>query len=145
MKSDIEIVKLVRNEIAGSGLEKAVKSANGKLSDRGRPNGSDKEDIVVSVLSNEGAGQIQQAYVNVNVYVKDQWNSETKGWERHTQRVGELCDLSKFLFSIRGDGWHAVPKECRQKVFPLGTSFEDGHTEHFINNKIYIKINNEEV
>lgn len=140
MKSDIEIAKFVRSKIAGSELEKSV---TGKLSDRGRPNGSDMEDIVIAVLSNEGAGQIQQAFVNVNVYVKDQWNSDTKGWEQHTRRLLELCDLSKFLFSIRGEGWHAVPRECSQKVFPLGISFEDGHTEHFINNKIYIEINNE--
>ena len=140
MKSDVEITKFVRGKIVGSGLEKVV---NGKLSDRGRPNGSDREDIVVTVLSNEGAGQIQQAFVNVNVYVKDQYNGGTKAWEAHTSRICELCDLCKFLFSIRGDGWHAVPKECSQKVFPLGSSFEDGHTERFINNKIYIEINNE--
>ena len=145
MKSDIEIAKLVRSRITESSLEASVKPTGGKLSDRGRPNGSDKEDIVISVLSNEGAGQIQQAFVNVNIYVKDQWNEETKGWEQHTKRVFELCEKSKFLFSIIGDGWHVVPNKSSQKVFPLGTSFEDGHTEHFINNKIYIEINNEEV
>ena len=140
MKSDVEIAKFVRSKILGSGLPEAV---NGKLSDRGRPNGSDKEDIVIAVLSNEGAGQMQQAFVNVNIYVRDQWNVETKAWEQHTDRIGELCELSKFLFSIRGGDYHAVPQESLQKVFPLGTTFEDGHTEHFINNKIYIEINNE--
>ena len=140
MKSDIEIVKFVRSKIVGSKLEKAV---NGKLTYRGRPNGSEMEDIVISVLSNEGAGQMQQVFVNVNVYVKDQYNSETKAWEAYTQRIDDLCNLCKFLFSIREGDYHAVPQESSQKVFPLGTSFEDGHTEHFINNKIYIKINNE--
>lgn len=101
------------------------------------------EDIVISVLSNEGAGQMQQVFVNVNVYVKDQYNSETKAWEAYTQRIDDLCNLCKFLFSIREGDYHAVSQESSQKVFPLGTSFEDGHTEHFINNKIYIKINNE--
>ena len=142
MKSDIEIAKFVRNKIAGSELEKAV---TGILSDRGRPANSDKEDIVVAVLSNDGAGQMQKAFVNVNVYVKDQYNRRTKAWEQHTNRLSELCELSKFLFSIRGGDYHAVPKESSQKVMPLGVSFEDGHTEHFINNKIYIEINNEEV
>ena len=97
MKSDVEIKKFVRGKIKGSDLERAV---TGKLSDKGRPNGSEKEDIVISVLSNEGAGQIQQAFVNVNIYVKDQWNAETKAWEEHTKRTGKLCELSKFLFSI---------------------------------------------
>ncbi len=140
MKSDVEIAKFVRSKIVGSELAEAV---NGKLSDRSRPHGSDKEDIVIAVLSNEGAGQLQQAFVNVNVYVKDQWNSETKDWEQHTSRIGVLCNLCKFLFSIRDGDYHAVPRESKQKVFPLGTSFEDGHTEHFINNKIYLEINNE--
>lgn len=140
MKSDVEIAKFVRNKILGSEL---MASIHGELSDRGRPNGSDREDIVVSVLSNEGAGQMQNSFVNVNIYVRDQWNAETKAWEKHTKRVGELCALSKFLFSIRGGDYHAVPSKSSQKVFPLGTSFEDGHTEHFINNKIYIEINNE--
>ena len=142
MKSDVEIAKFVRGKIVGSALEKAV---NGKLTDRGRPNGSDMEDIVIAVLSNEGAGQTQQAFVNVNVYVKDQWNAETKSWAQHTFRIGEICSLCKFLFSIREGDYHAVPSKSIQKVFPLGTSFEDGHTEHFISNKIYLEINNEEV
>ena len=95
MKSDIEISKFVYHKIKGSILERSV---TGKLSDRGRPDKSDKEDIVISVLANEGCGQIQRAYVNVNVYVRDQWNSRTKAWEKHTLRIGELCDLCKFLF-----------------------------------------------
>ena len=73
MKSDIEIQKFVYHKIKGTDLERNV---TGKLSDRGRPNKSDKEDIVISILANEGCGQIQRAYVNVNVYVSDQWNSE---------------------------------------------------------------------
>lgn len=140
MKSDIEIAKFVRSKIVGSELEKAV---NGKLNDRGRPNGSDKEDIVIAVLSNEGAGQNQQAFVNVNVYVKDLWNDTTNSWEQDTIRIGALCEKSKFLFSIRDGDFHAVPSQSLQKTMPTGVSFEDGHTEHFINNKIYIEINNE--
>lgn len=140
MKSDVEIAKYVYHAIKGSGLEKEV---TGKLSDRGRPAGSDKEDIVISVLANEGCGQIQRAYVNVNVYVRDQWNTGTKAWEKHTARVGELCGLCKFLFTLHGDGIHTVPSECSQKTNPTGVSFEDGHTEHFINNKLYIEICNE--
>ena len=140
MKSDIEIAKFVYHKIKGSSLEKDV---TGKLSDRGRPDKSDKEDIVISVLANEGCGQIQRAYVNVNVYVCDQWNSSTKSWEKHTERVGKLCELSKFLFNMHEEEYHIVPRECSQKVMPTGVSFESGHTEHFINNKLYIEICNE--
>lgn len=141
MKSDVEIAKFVYREIKGSDLERNV---TGKLSDRGRPDKSDKEDIVISVLANDGCGQIQRAYVNVNVYVRDQWNAGTKAWEKHTGRVGELCDLCKFLFHLYGDGIHADPEKCRQKTEPTGVTFGDGHTEHYINNKLYIEICNDE-
>lgn len=140
MKSDVEIAKFVYHKIKGSRLEQVV---TGKLSDRGRPNQSDKEDIVISILANDGCGQIQLAYVNVNVYVKDQWNAETKSWEKDTIRVGELCELCKFLFSVYDAGIHVIPSKSKQKVNPTGVSFEDGHTEHFINNKLYIEICNE--
>ena len=124
MKSDIEIAKFVYHKIKGSSLESDI---TGKLSDRGRPNKSHKEDIVISVLANEGCGQIQRAYVNVNIYVQDQWNSGTKTWEKDTVRIGELCDLCKFLFYIRKEEFHTVPSECSQKVMSTGVSFEDGH------------------
>lgn len=140
MKSDVEIAKFVYHAIKGSELHNAV---SGKLSDRGRPNGSELEDIVISVLANEGCGQIQNAFVNVNIYIKDTWNSQTKAWEQSTQRVGEVCDLSKFLFSIRKDVMHVVPYKSKQKVNPTGAMFEDGHTEHYINNKLYIEIAND--
>ncbi len=141
MKTDIEIAKFVRRKIEGTELAQAV---SGKLSDRGRPKNSDKEDIVISILANEGCGQIQLAYVNVNVYVKDVYNNETKAWEEATIRIGELCGLSKFLFELRGGFWHTVPKHCSQRVAPTNTEFQDGHTEHFINNKLYIEIYNED-
>lgn len=140
MKSDIEIQKFVYHKIKGTDLERNV---TGKLSDRGRPNKSDKEDIVISILANEGCGQIQRAYVNVNVYVSDQWNSETKSWEIDTERISELCELCKFLVSIRKDEYHTIPSKCSQNTNPTNVSYENGHTEHFINNKLYIEINNE--
>lgn len=140
MKSDIEIAKFVYHKIKGTDLERNV---TGKLSDRGRPNKSEKEDIVISVLANEGCGQIQRAYVNVNVYVSDIWNSETKAWEKDTIRISEICNLSKFLFSVFDIGIHVVPSECNQKVYSTNISFENGHTEHFINNKLYVEICNE--
>ncbi len=140
MKSDIDIKDFVYHKVKGSELEKQV---TGKLSKKGRPAKSDKEDIVISVLANEGCGQIQRAYVNVNVYVKDQWNVGTKSWEEHTNRIGKLCEMSNSLFSIRGGDFHTVPSRCSQKVMPTGVTFEDGHTEHFINNKLFIEINNE--
>lgn len=57
MKSDIEIAKFVYHKIKGTELERNV---SGKLSDRGRPNKSDKEDIVISVLAMKVAGKYNE-------------------------------------------------------------------------------------
>ena len=67
MKTDIDIKDDMYGIIKGSALSKAV---TGKLSKTLRPAGSYKEDIVISILANNNA-QLQEAYVNVNIYVKD--------------------------------------------------------------------------
>lgn len=140
MKSDIEIQKWLYHQIKGTELYDSV---SGVLSDRGRPPGSELEDIVISVLANNGTGQIQTAYANVNIYVKDLWNKERSAWECDTIRVAELCALSKFLFTLFENAFYVSGKDSSQKVMPAGVSFQDGHTEHLINNKLFIKICND--
>lgn len=140
MKTDIEIQKWFYHKIKGTELEESV---SGVLSDRSRPNGSEAEDIIIAVLTSNGSGQIQTAYVNVNIYVKDQWNEERSAWERDTIRVAELCDLSKFLYNLFGNGIRVSDKDSTQRVLPTGTVFQDGHTEHFINNRLFIQICND--
>ncbi len=120
-----------------------IREVSGTLSKTVRPAGSDREDVVISVLANEGCGQVQTAYVNVNVYVPDVWREETGEWIEDTARVRELASLSKSMFTLRGDEYHAVAKYSTQNVMEAGATFEDGHTEHFINNKIYIEISND--
>lgn len=140
MKTDIDIQKWLYRRIKDSELHQC---ASGALTDRQRPNGSELEDIVISILANESAGLIQTAFANVNIYVKDQWNAERNAWERDTLRVGELCLQSKFLYHLFGDGIRVSDKNSSQRVIPAGIVFQDGHTEHIINNKLFISINNE--
>lgn len=140
MKSDIDIQKWLYRKIKDTDLHDSV---TGVLSDRGRPNGSEAEDIVISVLANEGAGQVQTAYVNINIYVSDLWNEERGAWERDTVRVNELCVLSKFLYNLYGDEFRVSAKDSSSKILPSGATFQDGHTEHIINNKLFIQICND--
>lgn len=140
MKTDIDIQKWLFHKIKGTELEEFV---SGILSDRGRPNGSEAEDIVIAVLTSNGSGQIQTAYVNVNIYVSDLWNAERGAWERDTIRVGELCHLSKFLYNLHGDGIRVSDRDSSQRVIPAGVTFQDGHTEHIINNRLFIQICND--
>ena len=141
MKSDIEIQKFVRGKLVNMELAKNV---TGKVCDRERPANSSKEDIVISVLANEGAGQIQTAFVNVNVYVSDIFNSRSNDWERDTIRCEKLCSLAKSLYSMRdGDFIVIGERSTPPRVMQMNVEFEDGHTEHCVSCKLFVKISNE--
>lgn len=141
MKSDIEIQKFVRSKVINMALASSV---SGKVCDRERPANSGKEDIVISVLANDGAGQMQTAFVNVNIYVSDIFNKVSKDWERDTRRCDTLCTLAKSLYSMHEGDFLVVPGQSTPpRVLSTGVEFEDGHTEHCISCRLYVKINNE--
>ncbi|MBO8460120.1 MAG: hypothetical protein IAA73_07305 [Bacteroidetes bacterium] len=131
MKSDIEIKDDIFNHIKGSALERAV---NGVLRKTRRPSGSDAEDIIISILDN-GSGDIQEAFVNVNIYVKD--NIRDGQNEINDSRCRELCRISiEVLETGFGAGYRFILD--KQRVMPV-----NGKDEHFINNKILYKQVNE--
>lgn len=131
MKSDIDIKDDIFRFIQGSELEETV---TGVLRKTKRPNKSDKEDIVISMLSNTN-GQIQEAFVNVNIYVSDLFRNEQA--EEDTIRLRELCDLSKSLLEVgRGEDFRFTLDT--QRVMEV-----NGKNEHFINNKLLYRQCNE--
>lgn len=132
MKSDIEIKDDIYNHIKGSALDRAVTGKLCKASKR--PSGSDKEDIVISILDN-GSGQIQQAFINVNIYVKD--NIRNRQAEVNDPRCRELCKIAIEVLKVgRGAGFRFTLD--KQRVMPV-----NGKDEHFINNKLLYKQVNE--
>lgn len=142
MRTDNEIKTALYKAIKQSPLADAI---NGEICKRERPRGSDKEDVVISILTNQGCGQIQRVYVNVNVYIKDLYNSKNKSYEVDDARVGELSALCEFLYYLHDDWYHVIASQCSQQCFDAGATFEDGRSEHFINNKILIEIINEKI
>nr|DAE23383.1 MAG TPA: hypothetical protein [Myoviridae sp. ctcPl3] len=131
MKTDIDIKDDVYRIIKGSILEKTV---TGKLSKTKRPNNSEKEDIVISVLANQNA-EIQEAFVNVNIYVAD--NIREGQAEENTIRLRELCKIASELFKVqRGDSYRLTLDT--QRVMEV-----NGKNEHFINNKLLYRQCNE--
>ncbi len=127
MKSDIDIKDDLYTHIKGSELASMV---TGTLSKTLRPAKSDKEDIVISMLAN-GNTQIQQAFVNVNIYVPDVLRNDQ--YEENTIRLRELCSAASELLEVgRGDGYRFALEE--QRVMEV-----QGKNEHFINNKILYK------
>ena len=129
MKSDIEIKDDIYQIIKGSTLEKAV---TGKLKKTRRPANSNKEDIVISILEN-GSGQVQEAFVNVNIYVSDDVRDGQA--EENSSRLRQLCKLATELLEVqRGEDYR----------FTLDRVMEvNGKNEHFINNKLLYKQVNE--
>lgn len=117
--------ELVRNVMSHS---------NGKLSKTVRPPKSSAEDIVISVLTADNM-QIQSAYVNVNIYVKD---LERDGqFEEDTIRLRELCQIAYSLLNVGYSDTYRFVLESQHidKV--------QGKDEHFINNRLLYKVNNE--
>ncbi len=131
MKSDIDIKDDVYKIINHSPLEQAV---TGVLKKTKRPHNSRSEDIVISVLSNNTAQQ-QEAFVNVNIYVKD---DDVDGQDEEcSPRLRQLCQLAFDLFlNVRGHDFR-LSLDTQQVMEVEGTG------EHLINNKLLYQIINE--
>ena len=131
MRTDEDIKTDVFKFIKDSELHRAV---NGKLSKRKRPKDSDKEDILISILANEN-GQVQIAYVNVNIYVKDV--SVGGQNEEDTLRITTLSRLaSELLGEFYGQEYCLTLLSQRVMDIPNAG-------EHVINNKVEYKTINE--
>lgn len=124
MKSDIDIKDDIYNYLKSSPL---VAEVTGKLSKTLRPTESMREDIVISILANVN-GQIQEAYVNVNIYVADLYRDNQ--YIEDSIRLRTLCKAASDVLEV-GYGNESRFTLEEQKVLAV-----DGRNEHCINNKI---------
>lgn len=131
MKTDIDIKDDIYNHLKGSSLAKTV---TGGLYKRVRPVDSVLEDIVISVLANQN-GQMQEAFVNVNIYVAD--NLVGNQYEEDSIRCRQLCRKAAEILEVgRGNGFRFTLDS--QRVLEVV-----GRNEHLINNKLLYRQNNE--
>lgn len=138
MKSDIDIKDDVWKIIKESSLLREVSGDLKKTSVR--PKNSRSEDIIISVLANS-TKQKQIAYVNVNIYVADDYIDDQS--EENSARLRKLCKMSFDLFdNVRGKDFRLSltdPNyECGQRVIE-----SSGSSEHVVNNKVLYQIINE--
>lgn len=133
MKSDILIKDDVYTLIKNSPLASAV---TGKICKQGvRPKGSDKEDVVISVIANLN-GQIQESVVNVNIYVADDIKSDGQ-YQESTIRLRELCRIASETLEVgRGEDFRFTLES--QRVLAV-----EDTKEHVINNRLNYKQVNE--
>lgn len=136
MISDVGVIDNLYNFIKGTALEQAI---SGELCKTIRPKDSEKEDIVISVISNMSA-QIQEVYANVNIYVKDLTITTKDGHSQNEMdipRCRVLCDLAFDLLETGiGDSFRFEIES--QRVLPI-----DELETHVINNRILYKQVNE--
>lgn len=130
MKTDEDIKQDVWEYILSTELAEEV---TGVIKRDRRPADSTKEDVIVSILSNEN-GQNQKATVNVNIYVKDKPAGREKDPDHDRLKV--LSTLSYQTFNVF-HGYSYRARLLSQRVTAVG---ED---EHVITNKIEYKQNNE--
>lgn len=138
MKTDIDIKDDIWRVIKKSPLFKEVTGELKKTSVR--PKESRKEDIVISVLANN-IRQKQLAYVNVNIYVADNYVDGQN--EENSERLRRLCNMAFSVFeNVRGVDFRLSLTDpnfdCGQRVIE-----SEGTSEHVINNKILYQIINE--
>lgn len=127
MKTDIDIKDDIYNLLKKSAL---VKEVTGVLRRTKRPDNSVKEDIIISVLANQN-GQIQEAFVNVNIYVSDLFRDNQ--YEENSPRLRKLCKMSEELLKVgRGNDYRFTLDS--QRVLEVS-----GKNEHCINNKLLYK------
>lgn len=131
MGTDIDIKDLVYSIVSESELAENI---SGQIRKSLRPKDSTAEDIVISMLANEN-GEVQEAFVNVNVYVPDILIDGQA--EENSSRLRELCTLCSELLEVQhGTGWRMTMDT--QRVMAV-----DGRDEHMINNKLLYKQINE--
>ena len=138
MKTDIDIKDDIWRVIKKSPLFKEVTGELKKTSIR--PKESRKEDIVISVLANN-IRQKQMAYVNVNIYVADNYVDGQS--EENSERLRRLCKMAFSVFeNVRGVDFRLSLTDpnfdCGQRVIE-----SEGTSEHVINNKILYQTINE--
>lgn len=130
MRSDEAIKTDIYRYLKDSALTSEV---TGVLKKTKRPHKSRNEDIVISILSNEGV-QSQEATVNVNIYVQD-YDIDGE-YEENTQRLDVLCQVAwTTLESFHTDDYAAFI--IGQRIYATDSG------EHIINNRISYKTIND--
>lgn len=132
--TDIDIKDELYAWIKASALASAI---SGSVYKDLRPLNSEKEDITIAVLARDAGSQIQEATVNVNIYVPD----IRRGKEaiEDTKRLRALCTEAATLFEYYHTG-NRIVSLASQEVFKA-----NGIDWHVINNRLSVKYNNETI
>ena len=137
MRTDNDIKDDVYLLLVSSRLKESV---SGQILKVSRNPSSRKEDVIISVLANDNPRQVQEAFVNVNVYVADKKinaNGETYLVE-DTIRTKALARVMADMFETAYSGERYRLTLASQRVIAV-----DATHEHCINNRLLYQCVNE--
>ena len=130
--TDIDIKDEIYQWISSSSL---MSSLSGAIYKDARPLNSTKEDVIIAVIARDAGYQIQEAIVNVNVYIPD----IRRGQEAIEDmiKLRSICTACASLFDYKheGDAIYALDSQEVMKA--------NGIDWHVINNRIRVRYNNE--
>lgn len=132
--TDIDIKDELYGWLRGSALAGMV---SGSVYKDSRPLNSVKEDITIAVLARDAGSQMQEAIVNVNIYVPD----VRRGKEavEDSVRLRSLCAEAAGMLAYRHTG------DCIVELTEQSVIQANGIDWHVINNRLRVRYNNEEV
>lgn len=132
MKTDIDIQQELYHYIKASDIKDAI---GGEIRYVPRSKLATTEDCVISVLDNLN-GQIQDAIVNVNIYVANISN----GGES-TENIPRLETLATLCSTVLNDVYISTYRFylSKQRILPV-----EGKDEYVINNKLRYKNSNDQ-
>lgn len=130
--TDIDIKDELYGWLRGSALAGMV---SGSVYKDSRPLNSVKEDITIAVLARDAGSQIQEATVNVNIYVPD----IRRGREavEDSARLRSLCSEAAGLLGYRHTG------DCIVELAEQSVMKANGIDWHVINNRLRVRYCNE--
>ena len=134
--NELDILDAFYSYISSSGLKEMV---SGNLYRMPWPHGSEKEDIVLSVLTS-GNGQIQPFVLNVNIYVPD--IKRGNEYILNEQRIAPLMRIAAEVLShgimthvVNGNKYGILYDLESQKIHEVS-----GVDYHAINHRINVKV-----
>lgn len=138
IRTDNDIKDDVYQVLLHSKLKSEV---SGEIRKIQRSPASRKEDVIISILANDSPRQVQESFVNVNVYIRDlklKANNE-EYYVEDTKRTKELSRIVADVFdtAIIGESYRLTLDS--QRVLAVETTHE-----HCINNRLLYQCVNEQ-
>lgn len=131
----LEILSIVHAHLSGSQLMTDTIKPNGELCLMDRPLDSEKEDVVINLLTNSLEVDVSECILNVNVFVPNLVLTFSNGnVDRSQPDFGRLKYLGKLAVASLRDVWHS--DGTYTFTVQQETVFPDKGNQHYLNIRV---------